>query len=107
MSSTDPKFGLSYSAEWSGVYKGSTNGGPYSISGNGSTVVNQSPQVTLNISNYNDTGSTISLQAEITVDSKIGDKTVFNETLSGNYPVTGFEGLAATIEAAHSQAANA
>jgi hypothetical protein len=101
LSATDPKFGLSYSAKWSGVKSGSTSGGPYPISGNGSTVVNQNPQVTLVVSDYTDTGSSISLHVSVTVDAggAIGIKTVFDDSLSGKYPQTGFSGMVASMQA--------
>lgn len=101
MSPADPKFGLSYSADWSGVKKGNTAGGPYPVAGNGTTVVNQDPKVTLIVSDYTDTGSTISMHVEVTVDAGgvIGTKTVFDDTLSGSYPAAGLTDMVASMQA--------
>lgn len=100
------KFGVNYSAHWSGVKKGQISGGPVPVPGNGSTVVNHNPDVTVIVSNYNDTGSTVSMHVKVTVAAggPIGTKTVFDKTLSGAYPAATFSDLVASLQADHAPA---
>jgi hypothetical protein len=64
--------------------------------------------VTLVVSDYTDTGSSISLHVEVTVDAggAIGTKTVFDDSLGGNYPQAGFSGMVASMQADAAETAN-
>lgn len=98
-------FGLAYQAVYSGIKSGSVSGGPYAVSGNLNKVVNQSPKVTLIVSNYSDTGSYISMRVIITVDIPvIGTETIFDETLGGSYSQGGLQAIVDHIGTLSSQA---
>lgn len=82
----DGNFGLKYDSKFSGIKSGHVQGGPYQVDGNMEIKVNDNPKVMLIISNYNKTEEIIVMSVKITVNIPvIGTKTIFNETLSGNY----------------------
>lgn len=83
-------FGILYSADYSGMKEGHVTGGPASLpSGNARVVVNASPEVVLIITNYVDSGSTISMHVQVTVAVPVlGTKTIFNNTLGGRYSLS-------------------
>lgn len=88
------KFGVNYKAVYSGVKDGTVSGGPTSIPGNGSFVVNPSPKVTVIVTNYSDSGTYISMHIQITVDIPVlGTKTIFDATLGGAYGSSGWSGI--------------
>lgn len=88
------KFGVNYKAVYSGVKSGTVSGGPTSIPGNGSFVVNPNPKVTVIVTNYSDSGTYISMHIQITVDIPVlGTKTIFDATLGGAYGASGWEGI--------------
>lgn len=78
------KIGLSYDCKFSGVKNGHVQGVPIEVTENKNIVVNDSPKVTLIISNFNKTETYVSLHVKITV-LFMGTKTIYNETLGGEY----------------------
>ena len=81
-------FGISYLISFTGTKSGSTSGGPIAVNKNETLQANANPKVTVTVSDYTDTGSNISMHVVIQVAIPVlGTKTIFNETLSGPYPV--------------------
>jgi hypothetical protein len=82
----DDQFGISYQISYTGTKSGSTSGGPIAVSKNGTFQANPNPVVTVTVSGYTDTGTTISMHIVIQVAIPvIGTKTIFDETLAGPY----------------------
>jgi hypothetical protein len=85
----DGKFGLSYAISYSATKSGSTNGGPINVGGNETFQANASPLVIVTITDYADSGNTISMHVVITVAIPVlGTKIIFDETLAGPYSAT-------------------
>lgn len=83
----DGKFGILYLAKYSGLQSGKVTGGhPFFISGNETVEVYKSPKITLVVSNYSDTGRSISMHITIQVEF-VGEHTIFNKTLGGSYGI--------------------
>jgi hypothetical protein len=80
------KVGLTYESTFSGVKDGSVQGGPIEVPGNLQRVINDSPKVTITVTEYQNTGTYASIHVEITVDIPVlGTKTIYSQTLGGNY----------------------
>jgi len=99
------QFGISYNAAWSGIYSGSTAGGPITVSQNGSWRVHDSPAITVSVSNYSDDKSNhvVSMHVIINVDMA-GVGTIYDKTLGGRYGIDTWKELAEAIRAARAQA---
>lgn len=81
-------FALNYDSVFSGLKFGQVQGGPISVSGNTTIIVNNDPKVTVTIGQFNQDlqNNSISLHVMIDVDIPvIGLKTIYNQTLGGNY----------------------
>lgn len=90
---TDSKtFAIDYDCTFSGVKSGHVQGGPISVFGNTTVIVNQNPEVKVTITQFNNDTSRnyISLHIKIEVNIPvIGWKTIFDETLGGDYNLNG------------------
>ena len=90
------QIGASYDSEFGGVKNGHVQGGPIVVDGDKTAVVNESPKVTVVVSQFNKTPSYISMHIAITVDIPvIGTETIYSQTLGGHYD--GLSGWAAAI----------
>lgn len=78
------QFGIVYDVTFSGPAKGHVTGGPEIVKGNESVIVHKDPQVDVTVSDFNDTGSHISMKVKIVV-HKSGSHTIFDQSLSGPY----------------------
>ncbi len=102
---TDPNnFGINYDVDYkTGGLFGSwkhISGGPVKNLGNGSWVVNDSPKVTVIVSNYSvDSGQQlISMHVKIDVDVPVvGTVTIYDQTLGGRYGIDNLKELVAHI----------
>jgi len=80
------KFGINYQIVFSGAKDGSTSGGPIAVRKNEIFQANADPLVTVTVSEYLDSGSTISMHILIQVALPIlGTKAIFDGTLAGSY----------------------
>jgi len=80
------KFGINYQIVFTGAKDGSTNGGPMVISKNEIFQANADPLVTVTISEYEDSGATISMHILIRVALPVlGTKSIFDGILAGPY----------------------
>jgi hypothetical protein len=88
---TDPgQFAIKYEAIFSGMKAGHIAGGPVSITGDSSTVVNPDPKVTVIVSNYSNDqqNHVISAHIKITVDAPVlGNIIIFDKSLGGQYGI--------------------
>ncbi|WP_103071556.1 hypothetical protein [Aquimarina sediminis] len=93
-------FGIDYHSKFSGIKDGEVKGGPISIDGNLTKVVNKSPEVKVIVSNYNKTNDYISMHVKIDVDIPvIGNETIYEQTLGGSYiDSTGWDVSLANVE---------
>lgn len=77
--------GLSYDCSFNGVKSGHVHGGPYPVSKDENIVVNDSPEVHVIISEFNNTGSYVTLCMELVVNIPvIGSKTIYKQILEGS-----------------------
>ncbi|MDN3657859.1 hypothetical protein QWZ08_19560 [Ferruginibacter paludis] len=84
------KFGVTYQITYTGRKTGSSSGGPQAVDGNTSFQASDDPPVTVNVSDYSDSGSFISIHVNIKVKIPIvGFKDIFDQTLAGNYSTPG------------------
>lgn len=82
----DDKFGISYQCHFYGVKEGKRSGGPFEVSGNAKSSVQQNPEVVLEVCNFQKTDCAISMDILITIDLPIvGTKTIYDQTLGGSY----------------------
>lgn len=80
------QIGVSYDSDFSGLKSGHVQGGPIAIEGNEGIIVNDSPKVTVVISQFNKTANYISVHIAITVEIPvIGSETIYDQTLGGYY----------------------
>ena len=79
-------FGLSYNCHFYGVKAGKQSGGPFELTGNVRSAVQEHPTVILVVSNFQQTAQHIRMDVAITIDFPIvGTKTIYNQTLEGQY----------------------
>ena len=95
------KFGLSYDVAYTTSIFDSwhhSSGGPFDVSGNTSTVVNETPKVTVTVSNYSDDRKNHLISMHVVIDvSIIG--VIYDQTLGGRYGAAGFQEFVANLSA--------
>ena len=106
------RVGINYHSKFSGVKDGEVSGGPIEVSGDIEKVVNQSPKVTVIVSQFNKTSNYISMHVKIVVDIPvIGSETIYSKTLGGDLGAeTGFavalDGVKKLLEAQQKRGAH-
>jgi len=90
------QIGTSYDSKFDGVKGGHVQGGPIVVDGDNTAIVNESPKVTVIVSEYKKNANYISMHVAITVDIPvIGMETIYSQTLGGYYE--GISGWTAAI----------
>jgi hypothetical protein len=96
------QFGISYNSTYSGVSgNGSVQGGPITVSQNGSWTVNDNPRITVSVSNYSDDKGNRLVSTHVTINVDVlGGVKIYDQTLGGKYGIDAWGGLAEAIRAA-------
>jgi hypothetical protein len=97
------QFGIDYNATYSGIFgSGSVQGGPITVSQNGSWIINDNPRITVSVSNYSDDKGNRLVSMHITIHVDVlGGINIFDQTLGGKYGIgASWGGLAEAIRAA-------